>query len=76
MPAGFTTQDAVAVLRELVPLLNHRTVGKCFRTLRIEPFVEEKEEAGGGEKSSAESGKGGQVQLVMNAWMRGAWPYG
>lgn len=80
VPAGSTSEEAVGVLRELVPLLSLRTVGQCFRTVDVSPWgVRAKEGPKEGverKKARLESSEeGGQVKLLMSAWMRQAWPY-
>lgn len=85
VPAGATREGAVALLRKFVPLFNLRTVGRCFSTVRIEPWAAvaastaagEAGEVGGerGDGGLVSKKQGGQVKMVMNAWMRQAWPY-
>lgn len=76
VPVKASTKRVRTILRQLVPLLNHRTVGKCFQTVRIEPHIEDTTETGGDGGKGTAWKKGGEVRLVMNAWMREAWPHG
>lgn len=81
VPSGSTVEEATTILRQLVPLFNLRTVGRCFSTVQVEPWAAK---AKGGVKKGAKGTKareknsseeGGPVKLVMNEWMRQAWPY-
>lgn len=55
VPAGPTNDQVVAILRDLIGLLNHRTVGKCFRTLGIEAGSEGAEDLNKGKDERAGS---------------------
>lgn len=81
--------EALNVLRELVPLFNLRAVGKHFRTVQIvapraagaasgegvgQQGVQEASLGGGGGTAGG-GGVAGEVRLVMNAWLREAWPH-
>lgn len=81
VPSGSTVEDATTILRQLLPLFNLRTVGRCFSTVQVERWAAK---AKGGVKKGAKGRKareqgsseeGGQVKLVMSPWMRQAWPY-
>lgn len=49
VPAGSTPDEAVAILQDLVPLMQIRTLGKAFRTLRVAPWDAPKEQGEQGE---------------------------
>lgn len=76
VPLGATLDEATEVLRKLVPLLTTRSVSKCFRTVRVAPWKGKSASAKGkGKEGGSESQEGGEVTLVMNEWMREAWPF-
>lgn len=71
VPAGSTLEEAAALLRPYVQLFNLRNVAKCFRTIQVAPW---KLKTKGGKGGGGGSGSG-QVKMVMNPWMRKAWPF-
>lgn len=79
VPVRVSSTKDVAVLQELVPLFNMRAVGKMFRTVQVVKEAGKREEKGKSKKKAARAGRskgeGGEVRLVMNEWMRGAWPH-
>ena len=83
VPADFTEGEAAEYLRQYLPLFNLRKMGTCFETISVAPWRK-----GGGKTSSSGKkvgstagekeggGEGGEIKIVMNPWMRQAWPFG
>lgn len=81
IPAGSTTEQAAALLRQYVPLFNLRNVAETFRTIQVAEWEAEAEagpsSGGGGKKEEGEGGeRSGQIRMVMTPWMRSVWPFG
>lgn len=78
IPDGVTLEEATAMLRRIIPLLTTRGVGKAFRTVRVAPWRPKRDAAAqskGKERADDPQQGGGEVTLVMNEWMREAWPF-
>lgn len=62
---GSSPQEVVKQLKGFDKLLQMSKLGRCFRTLRIEGAK--------GAKEDEEEER--RVMLVMNEWMKEAWPF-
>lgn len=81
IPANSTDEEAITLLRGYLPLLTLREVERCFATISVAPWRRESdgdertEEGEEGEDSGVGESEGGQIRMVMNPWMRQAWPF-
>lgn len=83
VPVDSTVEEANTLLRGFLPLLTLREVERCFATISVAPWKTTvgardkgaKEGEGDGGTSGKES-EGGEIKMIMNPWMRQAWPFG
>lgn len=80
VPAGSTVKKANALLCDFVPLFSLHSVARCFRTIEVAPWPAKAANSAQKESKAVrvgeEGGAAGQIKLVMNEWMKQAWPFG
>lgn len=77
---GSTVNQANAQLCDYLRLFKLRRMGLCFQTVEVAPWKKVRDKAPKGEKKKGlgEEGEkeGGEIKMIMNPWMRQAWPFG
>lgn len=82
--AASAEEEIVATLQRLVPTMQLRLVRKLFRTVCVHPVDQgegkpsEKSKGcqdAAGPSSAGDSGGWVGIKMVLNEWMRGAWPF-